>query len=72
MAGFRIRFTVAPGERTVGVWELVDGDPVRWFGYVIRMDSKSPSCYLNYEFEKHLRRVDRDALVDRATKFWKS
>ncbi len=72
IAGHHIRLTVSPGEKTVGVWELVDGAPGRWFGNVIRMDSNSPSSYLNFEFEKHLRRSDRDSLISRATKFWKS
>lgn len=72
VAGFHVRLTASPGEKTVGVWEMVDGSPGRWFGNIFRMDSKSPASYLNYEFEKHLRRSDRDTLVSRAAKFWKS
>ncbi|WP_460544585.1 hypothetical protein [Glycomyces halotolerans] len=71
-SGFHIRLTAAPGEKIVEVWELVDGEPSRWFGNVIRMDARSPSSYLNFEFEKRLTRAERDSLIARATKFWKS
>ncbi|WP_157930412.1 hypothetical protein [Glycomyces xiaoerkulensis] len=72
VSGFHIRMTVAPGEKIVELWELVDGEPGRWFGNVFRLDTKTPSHYLNYELDKHLGRAEREMLVSRASKFWKS
>lgn len=70
-AGFHIRMTITPGERIVQVWELNDGHPVRWLGNVFRVDSERPVLYINYRYEPHVDRAQRDALARIGAKFWK-
>lgn len=71
IADLHIRMTITPGERIVQLWELVDGHPVCWLGNVFRIDSEPPVLYLNYRFESHLSRAQRDVLARTGAKFWK-
>lgn len=70
-AGLHIRMTITPGERIVQLWELTDGHPVRWLGNVFRIDSEPPVLYVNYRYEAHLSRAQRDVLARTGAKFWK-
>ncbi len=71
--GLHIRMTIKPGDRIVELWELDDGQPVRWLGNVFRVDSEPPGLYLNHQFEQLLKsRPQRDGLAHLAVKFWKS
>jgi hypothetical protein len=69
--GLHIRMTITPGERLVQLWELVDGHPVRWLGLVYRIDAEPPGLRLNYPFEPHFSRAQRDVLARTGAKFWK-
>jgi hypothetical protein len=70
-AGLHIRMTIAPGERLVRLWELVDGHPVRWLGIVFRVDSEPPVLRLGHPFESRVSRPRRDDLARIGAKFWK-
>jgi hypothetical protein len=70
-AGLHIRMTITPGERIVQLWELEEDHPVRWLGNVFRVESEPPVLYVNYRYEKHLSRAQRDALARTGAKFWK-
>lgn len=72
IAGIHIRMTVAPGDRIVELWELVDDEPVRWVGNVYRVDAEPPCVYLNHLFERRLKRAEADQLARVGAKFWKS
>lgn len=70
--GLHIRMTITPGDRIVQLWELGPEGPVRWMGNVFRIDAEPPAIYLNYAFEKAMKRARREALVLEAAKFWKT
>ncbi|MDN3242688.1 hypothetical protein [Glycomyces tritici] len=71
-AGLHMRMTITPGDRIVQLWELVDGHPVRWLGNVFRVESEPPVLKLNYRYEAHFSRAQRDVLARTGAKFWKS
>lgn len=70
-AGLHIRMTITPGDRIVQLWELVDDRPVRWMGNVFRVESEPPVLKLNFRFESHFDRAQRDGLARVGVKFWK-
>jgi hypothetical protein len=70
--GLHIRMTMTRSIRIVQLWELVDGQPVRWIGNVFRLDSEPPCLYLAHRYESVLARPERDALARIAAKVWKS